>query len=342
MTVDDNHDGQRLDNFLARLCRGVPRSHVYQLIRSGQVRVNGGRASADRKLATGDRVRIPPVRGDKTLLSGAPIDPGRVGTGLAGGPVLPVLFENDDLLVLDKPAGLAVHGGSGVSLGAIEALRRQRPDARFLELAHRLDRETSGVLLIAKRRPALLHLQQQFRDRRTDKTYLAVVCGRWPLRTKVIDSPLKRLAAPDGDRRVEVDASGREARTTVRGLFRLPMREDGEFTLVLAKIDTGRTHQIRVHLASEGCPVLGDDKYGDFALNRSMAKKGFKRMFLHAWSLEVGSLGGGRRMQFEAEPGGAFGALIVAGGGPLLNREALATMLGGRSGSALTPAAEAS
>ena len=339
MTVDDNHDGQRLDNFLARLCRGVPRSHVYQLIRSGQVRVNGGRASADRKLATGDRVRIPPVRGGQTSQAAAQTDPGRLSTGLANGSVLPVLFENEDLLVVDKPSGLAVHGGSGVSLGAIEALRRQRPDARFLELVHRLDRETSGVLLIAKRRPALLHLQQQFRDRRTDKTYLAVVCGRWPLRTKVIDHPLRRLAAPDGDRRVEVDASGRDARTTVRGLLRLSMGEDGEFTLVLAKIDTGRTHQIRVHLAAEGCPVLGDDKYGDFGLNRHMAKKGFKRMFLHAWTLEVGSLGGGRRMCFEAEPGGAFGALVAAAAGPSLNREALAGLLGGRGRPAASAAA---
>ena len=318
VTVDENHDGQRLDNFLVRLCRGVPKSHVYRLIRSGQVRVNGGRADADRKLQVGDRVRIPPIR----MASGASGDTG--GQDLAKGgrdpsraltrkSLPPIVREDEHLLVVDKPAGMAVHGGSGISLGVIEALRQHRPEARFLELVHRLDRETSGALLVARRRPALLSLQQQFRDRQTVKIYLAVVVGRWPLRTRVIRHALRRLAAPDGDRRVVVDADGREAQTRVTGLARFEIEGLGEVSLVMARLDTGRTHQIRVHLAQEGMPIVGDDKYGDFGLNRQFAKLGLRRMFLHAWRLEVSHPDGSGRLRVQVDPGADFQAIGLAG-----------------------------
>ena len=333
LTVEEDHHGQRLDNFLVRVCRGVPRSHVYQLIRSGQVRVNGGRSSADRKLQVGDLVRIPPVR---VAAAKVPTDPG-LGPAPAGGapgPAIPLIHEDDDLLVVDKPAGLAVHGGSGVSLGLIEALRRRRPGERFLELVHRLDRETSGLLLVARRRPALLAMQQQFRDRRTVKTYLAVVVGRWPLRTRVIDLPLRRLAAPDGDRRVLVDEEGREAKTRVTGLLRLVLPGVGDCTLVAARIETGRTHQIRVHLAAEGCPVAGDDKYGDFAINRGLSRLGLRRMFLHAWRLELASPRGAGMLRFESEPGDTFKNFVVQGGGAVPNQGGFAGLLSRPSPSA--------
>ncbi len=321
VTVDENHDGQRLDNFLIRLCRGVPKSHVYRLIRSGQVRVNGGRADADRRLQPGDRVRIPPIR----MSTGAPDtgEPGPADTGRSGmragprGSLPPVVLEDDHLLVLDKPAGMAVHGGSGISLGVIEALRQHRPEARFLELVHRLDRETSGALLVARRRPALLSLQQQFRDRHTVKIYLAVVAGRWPLRTRVIRHALRRLAAPDGDRRVVVDEAGREAQTRITGLARFEVEGLGEMSLVMARLDTGRTHQIRVHLAQEGTPIVGDDKYGDFGLNRQFAKRGLRRMYLHAWRLEVSHPDGSGRMRVQVDPAPDFQAIGLAGSPPV-------------------------
>jgi len=291
---------------------------VYRLIRSGQVRVNGGRADADRKLQVGDRVRIPPIR----MASGATKETGDQGPAKAGrnpsragsrASLPPIVREDEHLLVIDKPAGMAVHGGSGISLGVIEALRQHRPEARFLELVHRLDRETSGALLVARRRPALLSLQQQFRDRQTVKIYLAVVVGRWPLRTRVIRHALRRLAAPDGDRRVVVDADGREAQTRVTGLARFEIEGLGEVSLVMARLDTGRTHQIRVHLAQEGMPIVGDDKYGDFGLNRQFAKLGLRRMFLHAWRLEVSHPDGSGRLRVQVDPGADFQAIGLAG-----------------------------
>jgi 23S rRNA pseudouridine955/2504/2580 synthase len=332
--VDENHDGQRLDNFLLRICRGVPKSHVYRLIRSGQVRVNGGRADAERRLASGDRVRIPPLRtssdaappdaegAERGALRGVGQKVGQTGGQMPGRPAghlgarapqIPVVHDDDHLIVLNKPAGMAVHGGSGVSFGVIEAMRLQHPEARFLELAHRLDRETSGALLIARRRPALLSLQQQFRDRRTLKIYLAVVAGRWPRRTKVIRHSLRRLAAPDGDRRVVVDDDGRDAQTRVTGLAQFSLDGVGDFSLVMAQLDTGRTHQIRVHLAAEGMPIVGDDKYGDFALNRQMSRLGLRRMFLHAWRLEVDHPTGSGRLRLKVEPGPDFRAIGDAG-----------------------------
>ena len=265
--VDEDTAGQRLDNFLLRVLKGVPKTHVYRVIRSGEVRVNGGRAAADTRLAAGDEVRVPPVR-----TAAVPVD-------AASGPAreFPVLFEDEHLLALDKPAGVAVHGGSGVSSGVIEQLRRARPQARFLELVHRLDRETSGVLLVAKKRSALTALQDQFRARGPDKavgkTYAALVVGDWPAHLKVIDVPLHKYLTPQGERRVRTtspdDEAGRRSITLVQVARRLP-----GFTLLAVTIRTGRTHQIRVHLAGAGHPIAGDDKYGDFDLNRRLAREG--------------------------------------------------------------------
>ena len=281
VTVDDESAGQRLDNFLIRQLKGVPKTHVYRIIRSGEVRVNKGRAAADTRVQAGDVVRVPPVRvSEKAAEKQVNPAPPRE---------FPVLLEDDHVLAIDKPAGVAVHGGSGVSFGVIEQLRRARPEARFLELVHRLDRETSGILLLAKKRSALTRLQDQFRDRETGKTYLALVTGAWPANKKVIDQPLhKYLLAGgpgEGERRVKVvskdDPDGMKSVTLVKVAKQL----EG-FTLLEVTIKTGRTHQIRVHLASAGHPIAGDDKYGDFELNKRLQKQGLKRMFLHAWRLQ--------------------------------------------------------
>ena len=279
LQVDEESAGQRLDNFLMRHLKGVPKTHVYRIIRTGEVRINKGRASAETRVQTGDLVRLPPVR-VATPAASAPIAPGRE---------FPVLFEDDQMLAIDKPAGVAVHGGSGVSFGVIEQLRQARPGARMLELVHRLDRETSGVLLVAKKRSALTRLQDQFRDRETGKTYLALVKGQWPSNKKVIDLPLQRYLVPngsaEGERRVRVatkdDANAQRAISLVR-----VSRLVGDYSLLEVTIKTGRTHQIRVHLASQGYPIVGDDKYGDFEWNKRVASQGLKRMFLHAWRLQ--------------------------------------------------------
>jgi 23S rRNA pseudouridine955/2504/2580 synthase len=283
VTIDEGSAGQRLDNFLLRELKGVPKTHVYRIIRAGEVRVNKGRAQADTRLALDDVVRVPPVRVSATAPGGeaaAPPAPARQ---------FPILYEDDHLLVIDKPSGVAVHGGSGVSFGVIEQLRSARPEAKFLELVHRLDRETSGVLLVAKKRSALTRLQDQFRDRETGKTYLALVKGQWPSNKKVIDLPLQRYLLPsgvgEGERRVRIahkdDANAQRAITLVR-----VARLVGDYSLLEVTIKTGRTHQIRVHLASQGYPIVGDDKYGDFELNKRLATHGLKRMFLHAWRLQ--------------------------------------------------------
>ena len=282
-TVSAEEAGQRLDNYLLRHLKGVPKSRVYRIVRSGEVRINGARCRPDQRLNEGDELRLPPVRCNAFVDSRPPVAP-EVD--------LPILFEDDNLLAINKPCGIAVHGGSGLAWGAIEALRAQRPEARFLELAHRLDRETSGVLLIAKRRAALLGLHDMFRTQGGDKRYLALVVGDWtaskPGVVLKVTEPLYKYLTPEGERRVRI-ARGRDlANPETRPAethFRLKRQYPG-FALIEARLKTGRTHQIRVHLASLGLPIVGDDKYGDFALNKSLsAARHLDRMFLHAESL---------------------------------------------------------
>ena len=291
LTVDEESAGQRLDNFLIRHLKGVPKTHIYRIIRSGEVRVNKGRVSADTRIETGDVVRLPPVRiSDKVAEKAARPAPGRE---------FPLLLEDDALMAIDKPSGVAVHGGSGVSFGVIEQLRQARPLAKLLELVHRLDRETSGILLVAKKRSALKHLQDQFRERETGKTYLALVQGSWPEKLKVIDSALHKFLLPDGERRVKItsneDPDGMRSITLVKVAERLV-----GCTLLEVTIKTGRTHQIRVHLASEGHPIAGDDKYGDFEWNKALQKQGLKRMFLHAWRLQFSHPVTGKRVELKS------------------------------------------
>ncbi len=291
LTVDEESAGQRLDNFLIRHLKGVPKTHIYRIIRSGEVRVNKGRASADTRIESGEVVRLPPVRiSDKVAEKAARPAPGRE---------FPLLLEDDALMAIDKPAGVAVHGGSGVSFGVIEQLRQARPLAKLLELVHRLDRETSGILLVAKKRSALKHLQDQFRERETGKTYLALVQGSWPEKLKVIDSALHKYLLPDGERRVKItsnaDPDGMRSITLVKVAERLV-----GCTLLEVTIKTGRTHQIRVHLASQGHPIAGDDKYGDFEWNKAVQKQGLKRMFLHAWRLQFTHPATGKRVELKS------------------------------------------
>ncbi|WP_332742976.1 RluA family pseudouridine synthase [Hydrogenophaga sp.] len=289
LTVDEESAGQRLDNFLFRELKGVPKTHIYRIIRSGEVRRNKGRVGADDRVQAGDVLRIPPIRlserAEEKQLNPAPARQ------------FPVIFEDEAFLAIDKPAGVAVHGGSGVSFGVIEQIRQARPDARLLELVHRLDRETSGLLLIAKKKSALKALQDQFRERETGKTYLALVKGAWPARLKVLDQPLHKYLLADGERRVKVttkdDPDGLHSVTLVKVAARVPVPAalasvlpEG-LSLLEVTIKTGRTHQIRVHLANAGHPIAGDDKYGDFELNRQLARAGLKRMFLHAWRLRL-------------------------------------------------------
>ncbi len=295
LTVDEDSAGQRLDNFLMRHLKGVPKTHVYRIIRSGEVRVNKGRASAEQRVEAGDLVRLPPVRVSAQVQAKADAP--------APAREFPVLMEDEAMMAIDKPAGVAVHGGSGVSFGVIEQLRRARPALANLELVHRLDRETSGVLLVAKKRSALKNLQDQFRDRETGKTYLALVSGLWPSNKKVIDSPLMKYTVPngqgEGERRVKVvgkdDPNGMRSITLVR-----VARTVGPYTLLEVTIKTGRTHQIRVHLASQGHPIAGDDKYGDFEHNKLLQKLGLKRMFLHAWQLKFQHPQNGRPVSLQA------------------------------------------
>jgi 23S rRNA pseudouridine955/2504/2580 synthase len=306
LAVDEASDGQRLDNFLLKVLKGVPKSHVYRVIRSGEVRVNRSRASAERRLAIGDLVRVPPVR------VAAPDDPSD-----APPRHFATVHEDDGLLVIDKPAGVAVHGGSGVSFGVIEQLRAARPEARFLELVHRLDRETSGLLLIAKKRSVLTALQDALRDHRqadaVRKTYRAVVWGAWPASLKVIDQALHKGSDAAGERFVRVVPADREgalrAITLVRVLRVVQQHAVGEQALseLAVTLKTGRTHQIRVHLAHTGHAIVGDPKYGDFARNRQMARGewlpgGLKmeRMALHAQGLSFVHPSTGERMELSS------------------------------------------
>jgi 23S rRNA pseudouridine955/2504/2580 synthase len=265
LEVGEEAAAQRIDNFLLRHLKGVPKSHVYRVLRSGEVRVNSGRVKPDYRLRIGDKVRIPPMRvGEKQAVKLRPLD-------------LPINYEDDALLVVDKPSGVAVHGGSGVSFGVIESLRAARPQAKFLELAHRLDRDTSGLLILCKKRSALVELHRMLREGEVGKVYLAVVKGVAKKSLELRES-LHKYVTASGERRVAVQSEGVKAFTKARKL-----KDNGEFSLLEVELLTGRTHQIRVHLAHAGHPIVGDDKYGDFALNRELKE----RLLLHAARLTL-------------------------------------------------------
>lgn len=293
VTVDAGHSGQRLDNFLLTALKGVPRTHVYRLLRKGEVRVNKGRAKPDYRLEEGDVVRIPPVR------RGESAGPGLAARAVSGGKFdwleERVLYEDEHLLVLDKPAGLAVHGGSGVSVGLIETLRALRPQNPFLELAHRLDRDTSGCLIIAKSRKALVRLHDLLREGDLDKHYLALVAGRWPGGPRTVDVALEKNRPAAGERRVEVGDQGKDSASVFR-----PVEKFTDMTLVEVHLLTGRMHQARVHATHIGHPIAGDDKYGDPEFNRRTRQLGLTRLFLHAARLEFRHPLGGQRMRVEA------------------------------------------
>ena len=261
LEVGEESQAQRIDNFLIRELKGVPKSHVYRVLRSGEVRVNSGRVKPDYRLQVGDRIRIPPVR----VAERKPATPKPLH--------LPVAFEDASLLVIDKPAGVAVHGGSGVSYGVIESLRAERPQAKFLELAHRLDRDTSGLLVIAKKRSALVELHRMLREGEVRKIYFAVVKGALAQKTLELRESLHKYVTASGERRVSVNAQGMAAFTKVKRL-----KTSADFSLLEVELLTGRTHQIRVHLAHAGHPIIGDQKYGDFELNRKLKQ----RLLLHA------------------------------------------------------------
>jgi 23S rRNA pseudouridine955/2504/2580 synthase len=301
VVIDENSAGQRLDNFLIKCLKGVPKTHIYRLIRSGEVRVNKGRAQADTRLEVDQIVRIPPVRVAQRA------EPACISSSSARAAAwkIDTVFEDDWFMVLNKPAGVAVHGGSGISLGVIEQLRLLRPECKFLELVHRLDKETSGLLMVAKKRSALLGLQDQLRQRQTGKIYLAMVLGTWPKQHKVIDLMLYKYLTAEGERRVRVvtDATSEGQRSI--SLVRV-LQPFADFSLLEVMIKTGRTHQIRVHLASQGYPIVGDDKYGDFTHNKALARGEvvpqcrFARMFLHAHQLQITHPHSGVGQQFEA------------------------------------------
>jgi 23S rRNA pseudouridine955/2504/2580 synthase len=274
VTIDETHAGQRLDNFLLGHLKGVPKSHVYRIVRSGEVRVDKGRATPDQRLESGQLVRIPPVR------TAEPDAPAAVRPQ-----AFPVLFEDEALLAIDKPSGLAVHGGSGVSFGVIEQLRAARPQARMLDLVHRIDRETSGVLLIAKKRSALTALHDAMRRGHVRKRYLAIALGDWSGPQRALRLPLHKYTTDAGEKRVVVREGGQPSGTKVKARQRLVHPRFGPCTLLECDLETGRTHQIRVHLAHVGHPLLGDDKYGVFELNKALEKDGHARMLLHAWRL---------------------------------------------------------
>jgi len=292
--VDEGSSGQRIDNFLARILKGVPRSHIYRIVRSGEVRVDGGRVRPEHKLAAGQTVRVPPVRTAQ-----------REDASPATARDFPVLFEDAHLLIVDKPCGVAVHGGSGISHGLIEQVRAARPELRDLELVHRLDRETSGILLLAKKRSALRRLHDELRDGATDKHYFALVSGKWRDDKRAVKAPLLKYVTAGGERRVSVSKDGQPSETVFRLLRRWP-----QACLLDCELLTGRTHQIRVHLHHTGHPIAGDDKYGDYDWNHELARMGLKRMFLHAAHMTFTHPATGETMTVEAPLPPALAAFV--------------------------------
>ena len=289
LTIEAEHEGQRIDNFLKTQLKGVPKSLIYRILRKGEVRVNKKRIKPEYKLCTGDEVRVPPVRvAEKNELPSANL-------GSIQRLESQILFEDDAMIVLNKPSGMAVHGGSGLSFGVIEGLRALRPEARFLELVHRLDRDTSGVLLVAKKRSALRSLHEQLRVKTMRKQYLALVRGQWQPHVKVVNAPLRKNDLQSGERVVRVSSDGKPSETR----FRIA-RQFAEATLVECSPITGRTHQIRVHTQHAGHPIACDYKYGEAAFDDKMRSQGLKRLFLHAWKLSFIHPADGREMQVEA------------------------------------------
>jgi 23S rRNA pseudouridine955/2504/2580 synthase len=289
LEVEPELAGQRIDNFLRTRLKGVPKTLIYRILRKGEVRVNKGRIKPDYKLQAGDVVRVPPLRLAERD------EPVPLAQGLLERLEAAIVYEDKALIVINKPAGIAVHGGSGLSFGVIEAFRQLRPEAKELELVHRLDRDTSGLLMIAKKRSMLRHLHEALRGDGVDKRYLALVRGAWPTSKKRVSAPLLKNTLRSGERMVEVSDEGKEALT----LFRV-VRRFGEFaTLVEASPITGRTHQIRVHARHAGHGIAGDPKYGDEAFSREIRELGGKRLFLHAYSLRL-SLPDGAELALEA------------------------------------------
>lgn len=299
VTITEDNAGQRVDNFLLAQLRGVPKSLVYRIVRRGEVRVNKGRVRPDRRLDVGDEVRIPPVAQKAKKADVVP------GSRVQGVMEEAIVFENEHMLVVNKPAGIAVHGGSGLSFGLIEVLRAARPEARFLELVHRLDRDTSGLVMIAKKRSALRFLQDELRQRRTRKHYHALVAGRWPASVNRVTAPLLRYELPSGERRVRVDDSGKESLTLYKVL-----NVYGGYSLVQASPVTGRTHQIRVHSACTGHPIAGDDKYMDSSSLKAFRATGGARLMLHARALEFSLPASGENIELEAPYDEAFAAVL--------------------------------
>ena len=291
LDVGAEESGQRIDNYLLRWLKGVPKSHVYRILRSGEVRVNKGRIGPDYRVQDGDRIRVPPIR---TAQRDAPTMP------KAARIEFDILYEDAALLVINKPSGLAVHGGSGISLGAIEQLRATRPDAKFLELVHRLDRDTSGILMFAKKRSALVALHEQLREGRVRKIYLALVRGHWRDAKRAVKAPLQKHLLANGERRVSVNETEGQAAHTIFRLRKAWPQSQPPFSLLEAELKTGRTHQIRVHLTHLGFPIAGDDKYGDFPLNKTLKKQILSRMFLHASETAVTHPDSGKPLCFEA------------------------------------------
>ncbi|HEY5717026.1 MAG TPA: 23S rRNA pseudouridine(955/2504/2580) synthase RluC [Motiliproteus sp.] len=287
--VDSEQAGQRIDNFLITFLKGAPKTLVYRIIRKGEVRVNKGRIQASYRIQSGDLIRVPPIRLAES--KALPVPSASLSERIESA----VLYEDERLLIINKPSGLAVHGGSGVSLGLIEALRQIRPQAKFLELVHRLDRDTSGCVMVAKRRSALKALHDDLRQGRVNKIYHALVVGRWPKHKVQEDAPLKKNELKSGERVVRADADGKPSLTKFKVLRNL-----GEVTLIEARPVTGRTHQIRVHTQVAGYPIVGDPKYGDDQINKLMKGKGFDRLFLHAAQLEFNLPGSGERMTVVA------------------------------------------
>lgn len=283
LTVPEELAGQRIDNFLQARLKGVPRSRVYRILRKGEVRVNKGRVKAEYKLRAGDRVRVPPIRVAEQ--APAPV----AGESLRQLLEASILYDEKGLLVIDKPAGLAVHGGSGVRLGLIEVLRQMYPQSRFMELVHRLDRDTSGAIMVARKRAVLRHIQDELRAGRVGKSYLALAVGKWPRGRKLVEAPLRKNTLKSGERMVSVDPSGKASETR----FRVVERFRGA-TLVAAEPVTGRTHQIRVHAQFVGCPLAGDVKYTGDAVNREFRGVGLKRLFLHSQQVRCTLPDGGK------------------------------------------------